>query len=206
MKTLVGFLKTTVVGGFFILLPLLLFGILMEEILGAVVGLATPIADLFPEELFENLSAPVAVAIVLIILASFLFGLAMRLESARRLGQWVEYNTIGRLPLYQAVKSLTSQFAAMEESGKFKPALIQGPDGQRELAYLMEDLGDGFVTVMLPRAPTPMAGSIKVVPIIQVEVLDVSLGEFTSVVSHWGVGSKALMAKHEGFGAGGPTA
>jgi uncharacterized membrane protein len=107
----------------------------------------------------------------------------------------VESNTIGRLPLYQAIKSLTSRFAAMQESGGFKPALIRGPNDQRELAYLMEDLGDGFATVMLPRAPTPMIGSIKLVPMTQVEVLDVSLGEFTAVISHWGVGAKELLAK-----------
>ena len=51
------------------------------------------------------------------------------------------------------------------------------------------------MTVMLARAPTPMAGSIKVVPMSQIEVLDVSPGEFTAVISYWGLGSKELMAK-----------
>jgi uncharacterized membrane protein len=191
MKKLLKFLKSTAVGGFFILFPMLLFGILLGEILEAVVGLATPIADLFPGDTFEDVQAPVVIAIILILLTSFLLGLAMRLA----VGDWVESNTIGRLPLYQAIKSLTSRFAAMQESGGFKPALIRGPNDQRELAYLMEDLGDGFATVMLPRAPTPMIGSIKLVPMTQVEVLDVSLGEFTAVISHWGVGAKELLAK-----------
>ncbi len=195
MKTLLDFLKSTAFGGFFILFPLLLFGLLLGEILEAVVGLATPIADLFPEDTFADVQEPVVVAIILIVLASFLLGLATRLAIARQFGQWAEGNTLGRLPLYRAIKSLTSRFAAMEESGGFKPALVRGPNDQRDLAYLMEDLGDGFAAVMLPRAPTPMVGSIKVVPLTQVEVLDVSLGEFTAVISHWGIGSKELMAK-----------
>ena len=195
MNTLMNFLKSTAVGGFFILIPLLLFGILLGEILEAVVGLATPIADLFPKGTFEDEQRPVVVAIVLMVLASFLLGLATRLTIARQFGHWVEKNTIGRLPLYQAIKSLTSRFAAMEDNEKFKPALIHGLDDQRELAYLIEDLGNGFATVMLPRAPTPMTGSIKMVPMTQVEILDVSLGEFTAVISHWGIGSKELIVK-----------
>ncbi|MGB5177301.1 MAG: hypothetical protein WBP44_01090 [Gammaproteobacteria bacterium] len=195
MKTLLEFLKSTLMGGFFILLPLLLFGLLLGEILEAIIGLATPIAELFPQSWFENVQAPVAVAIILIVLVSMLFGLAMRLVAARQLGHWLEDNTIGRLPLYSAIKSLASRFASLEEDGKFKPALIHGPADQREFAYLMEDLGNGYASVMLPRSPTPMAGSIKVVPMTQVEVLDVSLGELSAVISHWGVGSKELLVK-----------
>lgn len=195
MKTLLEFLKSTLIGGFFILLPLLLFSLLLGEVLEAVIGLATPIADLLPKSTFENLQAPVVAAVILIVLASMLFGLAMRLSAGQQLGRWLEDNTIGRLPLYRAIKSLTSRFAALEEDGKFKPALIHGPMEQREFAYLMEDLGNGFASVMLPRSPTPMAGSIKIVPMTQVEILDVSLGDLTAVISHWGVGSRELLAK-----------
>jgi uncharacterized membrane protein len=195
MQALVGFLKSTVTGGFFVVLPLLLLYILLEEVLEAVVGLATPIVDLFPEGTFDTTKAPVIVAVILMLVASSLFGLAMHLPVARQFGRWLERNTIGHLPLYRAVKSLTSRFAAMDDRGKFKPALVHGPQDQREFAYLMEDLGDGFVAVMLPRAPTPMTGSIKLVPVSQVQILDVSLGELTAVISHWGLGSKALMDK-----------
>ena len=203
MNTLIDFLKTTVIGGFFILLPLLLFGILLEEILEAVVGLATPIADLFPADTFEEVPAPVVVAVVLILLASFLLGLATKLPVARKFGAWVEANTIGRLPLYRAIKGLTSRFEAMEEKGGFKPALVRGPGDQYDLAYLMEEVGGGYVSVMLPRAPTPMIGTIKLVPLDQVEILDVSLGEFTAIISHWGVGSKDALDGAD-FGGGKP--
>jgi uncharacterized membrane protein len=203
MNTLIDFLKTTVIGGFFILLPLLLFGILFDEILEAVVGLATPIADLFPADTFEDLSEPAVVAAVLILLASFLLGLATKLAVARKFGAWVEANTIGRLPLYRAIKSLTSRFEALEDQGGFRPALVRGPGDQYDLAYLMEEVGGGYVSVMLPRAPTPMIGTIKLVPLAQVELLDVSLGEFTAVISHWGVGSKGALDGAD-FGGGKP--
>ena len=79
-------------------------------------------------------------------------GLAARLPIVRRFGIWVERNTIGQLRLYRAVKGLTSRFAEMDDQGQFKPALVRGPLDQRQFAYLMEDLGDGFAVVMLPSA------------------------------------------------------
>ena len=201
MKSLLDFLKSTAIGGFFILFPLLLLILLMEEALEAVVGLAVPIASLFPEDTFLE-DEPLVVAVVLILLVSFILGLATRLGFARKAGHWLEDLTIGRLPFYQAIKSLTSRFAAMGEGGRFKPALVQGPDDQREFAYLMEDLGNGFAVVMLPRAPTPMAGNIRLVPVERVQELDVPLGELTAVISHWGVGAGELMEKTAIAGAG----
>ena len=46
MKQLMEFLKTTAMGGLFVLLPILLLYLLLAEALGMIVALATPIADL----------------------------------------------------------------------------------------------------------------------------------------------------------------
>jgi uncharacterized membrane protein len=47
MKNLLTFFKLTALGGLLVLLPVLLFILLLTEIVQMVVGLATPIADLF---------------------------------------------------------------------------------------------------------------------------------------------------------------
>lgn len=197
MSTLLSFLKATLFAGFFVLFPLLLFYLLLSEIFAAVVGLATPIADLLPPGIVDEVKSPVVIAVLLIVVASFLLGLAGRLPLAKHIALWIERHTLGRLPLYDVVKSLTSRFGALERDARFKPALLHGHGEQRELAFLIEDLGDGFATVMLPRSPTPMAGSLKVVPIKQVELLDISLGDFTAVISHWGVGSSRILTNRE---------
>ena len=112
-----------------------------------------------------------------------------------RCGQWLERNTVGRLPLYGVLKTLTARLVEIGEGGSaFKPALLVGGDGQREFAYMTEDHGDGFATVMLPEAPTPFSGRIKIVPMKQLVMLDASLGDLTKVLSHWGMGAHALVS------------
>ncbi len=193
MRQLIEFLKTTALGGLFVLLPVLLLYLLFAEALELVVGLATPIADLFPAGTFDQARFPVVIALILIVGASFLIGLALRSEAGRRLGGWLENATLCRLPGYNALKNLTRGFAGNRQEGAFRPALLISPGGERELAYLIEDHGDGQVTVLVPWSPTAFAGSLKIVDRGRVELLDVNLGDFTKVLSHWGVGVRDLL-------------
>lgn len=193
MKRLMEFLKTTLIGGFFILLPLLLLELMIVEIFQLVVALSAPLADLVPTALVEAINAPVAVALALIVLASLMLGLAARSEAGRRLGRWVERNTLGRLALYSVLKGLAARLVEIGEGSTFKPAMLVSADGQREFAYLIEEHDDGYVTIMLPWAPTPLSGSVKIVRRGQIELLDATLGDVTRVLSHWGVGAKSLL-------------
>ena len=75
-------LKTSVLGGLSVLLPLMLLWIGLREIGGLLASMATPIADLLadllPAGFFDNLSAPGVVALILIVGISLVFGLAAK--------------------------------------------------------------------------------------------------------------------------------
>jgi len=189
-----GFLRTTIMGGLFTLLPILLFILLLIEILELLVGLATPIAGLLPKGTFDQAQFPVLLALILLVGASFLVGIALRSSAGRRFWNWVESNTMGRLPLYNALKSIFTGFTGSDGNESFRPALLKSPDGD-ELVYLVEDHGNGRATIMIPWSPTPFAGSIKIVERQQIELLDTNLGDFTMVLSHWGVGTRQLISK-----------
>ena len=96
MKNLMGFLKTSLIGGLFVLLPLMLFYLLVAQMVDLVVALATPIADLFPKGTFDEVEAPLLIALILIVGASFLFGLTLRSSILRNLGTWVERTVLGQ--------------------------------------------------------------------------------------------------------------
>ena len=193
MQVFKEFLKTTIMGGLFVLLPILLFFLLFREILELVVGLAMPIAGLFPKGTFDQAKFTVILALILLVGVSFLVGVAMRSSAGRRFWNRIERDTIGRLPLYNALKSIFTGFVAKKSGDAFRPALLKSPDGE-EFAYLVEDHGNGRATVLMPWSPTPFAGSIKIVDMERVHLLDTNLGDFTMVLSHWGVGARKLIA------------
>jgi len=194
MQRIMNFFKISALGGLFVLLPLLLFYLLLSEALQAIVALATPIADLFPQEWFDKVEAPVAVAVILILVASFVFGVMLQSATLTRLGRRIENSVLGKLPMYSAIRRLTRGLAGADDTERFRPALLLSTGKQREIVYVIEDHGDGQVTILVPWAPTPFAGSVKIVNSNQIEMLDAELSDVTRVLSHWGVGMSELIS------------
>ncbi len=93
------FLKMTAAGGLMVLLPVLLLCLLLAEMLQLIVALANPIAGMLAEGGLEKAANPVLVALVLLVGASIVIGLAMQSGTGRQLGRWFERATLKRLTL-----------------------------------------------------------------------------------------------------------
>ena len=199
MRNLPEFFKTTLLGGLFVLLPLILIYLLLAEMLQLVVVLATPIADLFPAGTFDRINAPILIALLLIVGASFIFGMALRSMSLRRFGLWVERTVLGRLPLYAAVKNLSRGLIGAKEDAAFRPAVLNSSDDEQEIIYVIEEHPDGRATVLVPWAPASFAGSVKIISRERIEMLDASLGDTSRVLRHWGMGARELLGKDDIF-------
>ena len=193
MQRFTDFLKTSALGGLFVLLPLLLFYLLLSEALQALVALATPIADLFPRGWFDKVEAPVVVALILILAASFVFGVILQSATLTRFGRRIEKSVLEKLPMYSAIRRLTRGLAGAENTDRFRPALLVSAGNQREIVYVIEDHGNGQMTILVPWAPTPFAGSVKIVDSSQIEMLAAALSDVTRVLSLWGVGMSELL-------------
>ncbi|MGA9537769.1 MAG: hypothetical protein WBR24_17830 [Desulfobacterales bacterium] len=141
------------------------------------------------------------IALILIVGVSFLLGLALRSAALSRLGDWIDHTVLSRLPAYAVLKRLTKGFAK-EEAAAFKPGLLISAEGWKEIAHVIEDHGDGQLTVLVPWAPTAFSGSVKVVDQNRVEMLDASLGDVSKVLSLWGMGTRDLMGKGSATGKG----
>lgn len=194
MKRFFELFSATALGGVAILLPILLLYVLLDEVLGLIVALATPIADLiFPKSVSEAINAPVILAALLLLGASILLGLAARTRAGRRSGRVLERNTLQRLPVYAALKGIAEGFFGGKSGAAFEPVLVNYGDGSAAIAYLVENLDDDRVVVLEPWAPTPFAGSVKIVPRNRVRRIEAGLGEVTGVLSRWGVGTRSLL-------------
>lgn len=195
MKSILDFLKTSLIGGLFVLLPLLLFYLLFTELLQLVVVLATPIADLFPKGTFDQVTEHVLLAFILIIGVSFILGLAVRFMILRRAGLWIESTVLGRLPIYNAVKSLSRGLVGAKDETAFRPAVLNSAEDQREIVYVIEDHGDGNLTVMVPWAPASFSGQVKIMAADRIQMLDATLDEVSRALSFWGVGIRHLLGR-----------
>jgi uncharacterized membrane protein len=188
------FLKTTLLGGLFILLPLMLLWIGLKEIGGLLEAMATPIADMISTQYFKNLTAPGIVAIALIIGASFVLGLAARSAWISNIGRTIENSVLNRVPMYRMLKVISSALIDTG-SGDVKPALVTDGKGGGDPCYVIEQHDDGRATVLLPWSPASFAGSIRVVQQSNLEYLACSLDEFSRSLSQIGVGVEECLSQ-----------
>ena len=78
--------------------------------------------------------------------------------------------------------------AARREEHPLQPALVEIEDALVP-ALIVEKLEDGSYTVLVPSAPTPMAGSIYILPADRVHPVDIPFTKAIGVFSKWGTGA-----------------
>jgi uncharacterized membrane protein len=185
--SLLTFLKATILGGLLFLLPLALILLVLRHAMRVAGQVAQPISALLPDALVSAVLASV-LAVLLLILVSFLAGLVARTQIGRRLVRTFERSLLAGVPQYQLVKSMAEGLAQVENAEGVKPALIS-IEGGWQMGYLLEPLENGWVTVFLPQAPTPMSGNVMYMPADRVRPLDLSMVKAMAIVKRLGVGS-----------------
>lgn len=188
------FIKSRILTGLYVLLPLMLLWLGLREIGGLLASMAEPIADMFPSEYFDDLKWPGIIAGLLIVGTSFVVGLAGMLGVIQRLSHKFEQAVLYRVPMYKMLKIISSSLVGAETSD-VKPAILKSGDGGGDPCYVMEEHDTGLATVLIPWSPASFAGSIKVVPKSQLEYLDCSIDEYSRSISFMGIGVADCLAQ-----------
>ena len=190
------FLKTTIIGGALFLLPAALVLVILGHALRIAIKAAQPVSDLLHLEQMGKVAGVgivTALAVVLLVLVSFVAGLLARTRLGSRIRDWVEHSFLGGLPQYQMVKSMAEGLVQAEgASGEFKPVLV-GCEGGWQIGYILEPLANNWVAVFLPQAPTPMTGSVRYFPADRVRPLNITMLQARTVVKNIGIGSAGVL-------------
>lgn len=198
---MINFIKSALVNGLVILLPVVLVFLAIKEIFAMLVGIATPIADLFPEGTFDHIKETEIIAILLISGLAILLGVISKIKAGRAIGRGIEKYTLNKVPMYRMLKSLVGAFLDLENEESFKPAFLENDSGDLDPVYIIEDRGRPRVVVLVPWAPTAFAGSVKLVRRDRIHRMDVTLDEFSLSLTHLGTGMSELLPEEQGVPA-----
>jgi uncharacterized membrane protein len=185
------FLKATIIGGIWFLLPVAVVLLVLSHALRLTLGLVRPIShglELDRLGAVAGIGVTTLLAVLMLVVISFLAGMAGRTRLGGRASRWVEETLVGGLPQYRMFKTMAEGFAQVEDAGGLKPALVS-IDGGWRIAYTLEPLANGWVAVFLPTAPTPMTGAVVYMPADRVRPLDITMVQATALVKRLGIGS-----------------
>jgi uncharacterized membrane protein len=189
------FIKTTILGGIIFLLPAALVLAVLSHAMGMAIKVAQPISHQLHLDKIGKLAGigiVTLVAVLLLIVVSFVAGVVARTRVAKRISGWFEKSLLGGMPQYQMVKSMADGLTQIENA-QLKPVLVSVDDGAWQLGYSLEQLDAEHVAVFMPQAPTPMSGNVMYYPVERVRPLEITMLQATTLVKHIGVGSSEAL-------------
>ncbi len=122
MAALKNFLKTTIIGGLMFLVPVILVLVILGHAMRFAAKIAVPIAEQLAITQVAGVAVATIVAALVLLILSFLAGLAARTGPGRRLSRWFEDSLLGSLPQYRMVKTMADGLTQVEGASNIKPA------------------------------------------------------------------------------------
>ena len=187
-------LGSMVVGGLLFLLPLVLVALLLGHAIRLAGKVAKPITDTLQVDAVIGSGGEEALAILMLVVLSILAGLFARTKAGRTMMRWAESSFLGGLPQYQMVKTMAEGLAQVEGADGARPALINIEEAW-QLGYVLEPLGNGWVAVFLPQAPTPLSGNAMYMPEERVRPLTITMVQAMAIVKRMGIGSAEALGR-----------
>ena len=193
MNKRIDFIKTTLLGGIAVIIPLSLVLMVLIETVDIVTAVIDPVVDLLPVESVGGIEVATILAILIIFGLCFLAGLMTLSSWAVGVGQQIESKILTKIPLYQLVKTASgSIFPSSRQDNDLKPAVLEFPDKTSGIVVIIQDHGNGYVTIFIPNAPMVTIGTIRYVEKSRLTLLDASPMEVADVISQWGYGAGEL--------------
>ena len=189
-RTLLVFLRTTLVGGLTFLLPIVLIGWLFQKAMVLAGQLARPALALLPEKLAGGVVIGAIETSVALLVLAFVAGMMARTGLGQRFMVWLENSLVGSLPQFNFVRGIAD---SIDGAGASDVQVVLVPaDAGWAMGFIFEP-GDGdTVTVFLPGAPQWTSGSLVFADRASIRPAGVSFGKAIMILKKLGVGSAAV--------------
>jgi uncharacterized membrane protein len=199
MRTLLVFVKTTLVGGLLFLVPIVLLLVIVEKALAVVAKLIQPLAGHFPNTPVLGLTAITLAASVTLLLVSFAAGLVATTEMGRSLVAWIERVFLSRMPGYLMFRSAVGDMSENLETlhGRQDHQAVLVPMGEMwQLGFVVDDTAPKFVAVFVPGAPSALSGNVCFIERERLRPSGLSIHEAGGILKRIGIGSAARLQKY----------
>ena len=202
MHKLMLFIKTTIAGGIFFLIPVVVLVFVGAKAFSILQSISKPIAAKLPFTNIAGVADDTIITVVLLLLICFLSGIFMRTKLAKRIVKWLDDRVLVYIPGYSYIQALSTDWFSKERTANWKPASIFVDDN--EVICFVVDETEDYCSIFLPSAPSPSSGSICVRKKKDVTFLPITMSAAIMMIRQLGKGASAPIQKikpvHESSG------
>ena len=193
----VHFVKTTLVGGVLILVPVVLLVMILAKAVGAMRALSEPITQVLPVKTVFGFALVDLIAILILVVACFVAGLAAERTLIRSAVSRLESAVLMKIPGYVLVKGMLNGLEE-DDTHRLYPVLVAFDDGAR-IGLEIERLEDARVVVMTPSSPNPWSGEVHIMEAGRIRRLDVPMRDYVQNVQRFGRGMDEVLSGASGI-------
>lgn len=194
MNRLLKFVKTTILGGLTVILPVTISVLILKWFYFFVVGTIQPITDLLIRQAQYQKVVAEIIAIIIVLGLCFVFGMLVKTNIGRAIQGFLDNRMSRAVPGYSMIKTTVTQLFGREKFLFSSTALVEvaGKDVLMT-AFIADEHDDGMYTVFVPTGPNPTTGFILHLKRERVHPIDVKVEDaFRSIIS-CGLGSTILL-------------
>ena len=183
------FLRRTVLGGLFLVLPVILILIELKHVDASIRTAMGPFAAALP---FET-RVPALWAVLALLLLSIVAGLILQLPAVQKMYASVTDWLAGRSSAFGFLRGFEKSLLEKNGNKPLRAALVEMDDGLLVPAIVVEELAEGRYVVFVPAVPSPSEGAVYTLARRRVHLLDASVRQVTACVGSWGLGTAELI-------------
>jgi uncharacterized membrane protein len=190
----VSFVKSTVIGGVFVLAPLVLLSIVIGHAVQIAFEVVSPVVAFLPVKSVGSVSLAALVGIAAVVAICFVAGLVARTAVSRWLVDSLEQVILSFVPSYGLMKSMGRGWVG-EDGDDPHPSVLVRLDDAWQIGFAMDTLPEGRLVVFIPDVPTPWSGTLMIVDADRVEQLSLSTKHTIECLRKLGVNASQVLKK-----------
>jgi len=195
MDRLKSFLKTSLLGGVVVILPVAILISVSVWIFKLVTGLIEPLTQLLIKDSQLNEYVADYIVIALIIAACFFVGMLVKTRLGGFLYRMIENRILKLAPGYSMIKETVLQIFGSKKNSPFSSVALVQVFGNETLmtAFITDTHEDGSYTLFVPTGPNPTSGLIYHLAGQYVHPVDVPVQDAMRSIISCGAGSGKLI-------------
>ncbi len=198
MKKIKAFIKTTILGGLIVMLPVYLTWLFLKWLLGLITGIIRPLTEVIKGKFHLQEYTAEFLVIFTIIVVCFIIGLSVKTRLGTFIYRLVEKRILKIAPGYSLFKETIKQFLGQEKAPFSRVALVQVFENSTMMTgFVTDEHPDGRYTVYVPSGLNPTSGVIYHLKREYVHLVEVSVEDTMRSIISCGAGSKALIEAYE---------
>lgn len=198
MKSILFFLKTSIIGGITFFLPLVFLMIMLKHAVEELTRVVGPLAEKLGIATIAGKATILIFVIVIILLFCFLGGLLMRLPQFRQLNEFIENNLLTLVPGYDTFKQTAMSKVTKIGGGGVQEeprTLVMLYDQYAWVPALKTEMHNGLCSYFFPSDASLKSGYVKILPMESVREKVIPFAQLKNVLSPEGKGIIALMGE-----------